>query len=522
MGIWLCGGCFKTHSLRSKCRHGKGSHFVSPPDCDDGVVRFVFYDLTKPHVPSSLEQLDHVDDLVQVQHGVLPLCLYKTFRLRSNLECKSAIKRQRQEESIVNAIRSWSSPGGSLQVLRETLAESSPHFSDVDEEDIDLGERNIKQCKRKICDGHYTAAVRFLFSSDKIKSFPRGTSYGQDGLRAQHLMDCLSGSVVAISYELVSFITQVVNLFLDGKCLKKLGEYIASAPLTPLVKPGGGICPIAVAGETEAILHSVNRLIEACGDDVGLSMLLVDFKNAFNLVDRELDCTTGSTPCGRANECSKLSPCPFAFFSSVTSFNMLYFNIRTCPPNVFEYAQRSFDVALHSSLECIVTASGPGFADCLLACRLSFFGMLPCSRVFAVDIYGDHDVSCARIIGIKHRHNVDGGLDVCVDLTGSSPLKQNGMVDFVPGRAVIDDAQRKRDKYMAKCAAIGYGFLPFSFSSLGKLEADAVTLLKRIRKFSMAQDIEARAAVHILNRISFAIAKRVRAQIVSRLPFNLL
>ncbi|GKC25059.1 probable serine/threonine-protein kinase PBL3 isoform X1 [Tanacetum coccineum] len=80
----------------------------------------------------------------------------------------------------------------------------------------------------------------------------------------------------------------------------------------------------------------------------------------------------------------------------------------------------------------------------------------------------------------------DGGLDVCVDLTGSSPLTQTGMVDFVPGRAVIDAAQRKRGKYMDRCAAIGYGFLSFSFSSLGELEADAVTLLKRIRKFSMA------------------------------------
>ncbi|GKG04149.1 hypothetical protein Tco_0314536 [Tanacetum coccineum] len=75
---------------------------------------------------------------------------------------------------------------------------------------------------------------------------------------------------------------------------------------------------------------------------------------------------------------------------------------------------------------------------------------------------------------------------------------------------------------MAKCADIGYEFLPFSFSSLGELEADAVTLLKRIRKFSMAQDIEARAAVHIFNRISFAIAKGVGAQIVSRFPSNLL
>ncbi|GKF35183.1 hypothetical protein Tco_0108383, partial [Tanacetum coccineum] len=51
---------------------------------------------------------------------------------------------------------------------------------------------------------------------------------------------------------------------------------------------------------------------------------------------------------------------------------------------------------------------------------------------------------------------------------------------------------------------------------------DAVTLLKRIRKFSMAQDIGVRAAVHIFNRISFAIAKKMEALIVSRFPSNLL
>ncbi|GKF88207.1 hypothetical protein Tco_0259084, partial [Tanacetum coccineum] len=81
---------------------------------------------------------------------------------------------------------------------------------------------------------------------------------------------------------------------------------------------------------------------------------------------------------------------------------------------------------------------------------------------------------------------------------------------------------RKRVKYEAKCANIGYGFLPFSFSSLGKLENDAVNLLKRIRKFSVTQDIEARAAIHIFNRIGFAIAKGVGDQLVSRLPTNFL
>nr|GEW57592.1 hypothetical protein [Tanacetum cinerariifolium] len=110
-----------------------------------------------------------------------------------------------------------------------------------------------------------------------------------------------------------------------------------------------------------------------------------------------------------------------------------------------------------------------------------------CSKVFTGDIYGDHVVSCAGIIGIKHRHNVvrDTLVDICfrtgisadkevdIGLGGawSAPLTQTGMADFVPGRAVIDAAQRQRGKYIAKCADIGYGFLPFSFSFLGKLEA---------------------------------------------------
>ncbi|GJZ03168.1 hypothetical protein Tco_0521129 [Tanacetum coccineum] len=146
-------------------------------------------------------------------------------------------------------------------------------------------------------------------------------------------MDCLSGSDVAVYDELVSFITQVVNFFLDGSCPKMLGEYIASAPLTPLVKPVGGIRLIVVGtvwrrlvskvsalmichsldgylddlqfgvgvlGGSEATLHAVNRLIEGSRNDVGVSMLLVDLKKAFNLVDREIDCITGSTPYGHA------------------------------------------------------------------------------------------------------------------------------------------------------------------------------------------------------------------------------
>ncbi|GJZ67283.1 reverse transcriptase domain-containing protein [Tanacetum coccineum] len=874
--------------------------FVSPPDSGDSVVRFVLYDLTKSEVSPCSEQLNHVEDLLHDQHGgftlavldslyskglrtvisIPPKChlgfsrvlkgaLDKTFLLRNNLECKSANKRQRQEESI------------------------------IDDDDLDLGDRNIKQCKRKICDGHYTAAVRVLSSSgvapyneatledlktkhplypapslphistdhhhliasstvvlDRIKSFPRGTSCGRDGLCAQHLMDCLSGAAVAVSDELISFITQVVNLFLAGNYPQMLGEYIASAPLTPLIKPGSGIRPIAVctiwrrlvskvstimighsldgyldglqfgagvAGGSEAILYSVNRLIEASGADVGLSMLLVDFNNAFNLVDREvmfhevcLRCPAISRwvefcyynpaklyygehtlwSCQGVQQGDPLGPLLFflvlhplickirdSFSLSLHAWYLddgtiigdtvivgkilelimedgprcgLQLNVDKTkvfwpkedprsrltgifPPNIsrplhgvkllggpasvdFDFcnelvmkrvaktiglmdaiakindpqcellllrsctgipgytllcahallvslsllsflltwlfillwgvfygflASRLQSTDLHTKLlrHTGIVSPGPIFDDalsvfytsmktgllsnpseiaapklmkkmadiyftrvtknakstfslsprqmalwtsqredhtsdwlktvpifglgqtmngktyrCVLCYRLGiplFSGSKPCSacsRVFTGDIYGDHAVSCGGIIGIKHRHNVvrdtlvdicyrsgisagkevdigldggrdkplrpadillyswDGGLDVCLDLTGPSPLTQIGMIDFIPSRAVIVAAQRKRGKYMDMCAAIGYGFLPFSFLSLGQLEADAVTLLKRIRKFSITQDIGAHAAIHIFNRISFAIAKGVGAR----------
>ncbi|GKE38970.1 hypothetical protein Tco_1462375, partial [Tanacetum coccineum] len=55
-------------------------------------------------------------------------------------------------------------------------------------------------------------------------------------------------------------------------------------------------------------------------------------------------------------------------------------------------------------------------------------------------------------------------LDVCVDLTESSPLTQTEMADFAPGRAAIDAAQRELEEY-------------------------AVTLLKRIRKFSILKTL---------------------------------
>ena len=55
--------------------------------------------------------------------------------------------------------------------------------------------------------------------------------------------------------------------------------------------------------------------------------------------------------------------CELLLLRACTGVSKLYFALRTCPPSTFEVAQRTFDEALRSSLERIVTASGPGFGD---------------------------------------------------------------------------------------------------------------------------------------------------------------
>ncbi|GKC21438.1 elongation factor G, III-V domain-containing protein [Tanacetum coccineum] len=57
--------------------------------------------------------------------------------------------------------------------------------------------------------------------------------------------------------------------------------------------------------------------------------------------------------------------------------------------------------------------------------------------------------------------------------------------------------------------SLGGELLPPLPKAMPKLEEDAIALLNRIRKFSVAQDIGARVAVHIFSRFAFAIARGV-------------
>ncbi|GJX42243.1 hypothetical protein Tco_0257233, partial [Tanacetum coccineum] len=68
---------------------------------------------------------------------------------------------------------------------------------------------------------------------------------------------------------------------------------------------------------------------------------------------------------GLLNAVAKINDpqCELLLIRACAGVSKLYFAMRTCPPRVFESAQLSFDIALRSALERIVTASGSGFGD---------------------------------------------------------------------------------------------------------------------------------------------------------------
>ncbi|KAD7116563.1 hypothetical protein E3N88_03831 [Mikania micrantha] len=297
---------------------------------------------------------------------ILPRCTLQLVKPSNRQERRSGNRKSLQCISIQRALAIWGDGSGCVDLIQSLFKQPMDMDSSANEAslrgDHSRGGLNAKQCIRKVADGHFTAAVKVLCSSgvaplggatmkallDKhpilpppalpgdllsepplvvdvesvlgcIKSFSKRTSYGRDGLRAQHILDALCGEGSAIAVGLLKAITEVVNLWLSGRCQVALAEFVTSAPLTPLLKPDNGIRPIAVgaiwrrlvskvamksvgnemakylgdfqfgvgiSNGAEAVLHSANRFLNMFHSDGSLALLTVDFSNAFNLVDR--------------------------------------------------------------------------------------------------------------------------------------------------------------------------------------------------------------------------------------------
>ncbi|GJU02342.1 hypothetical protein Tco_1112680, partial [Tanacetum coccineum] len=295
-------------------------------------------------------------------------------------------------------------------------------------------------------------------------------------------MNCLSGVVVDTFDELVSSITHVVNQFLNRKCPKILDEYFASAPLTLLVKSGGGIRPIVVGTVWRCLVSKVSVVVIGHSSDGYLN----DLQYGVGVSGRgEAILHHIVTAYGPGFGKMGVKACHLFAFGGLGIY---------CAGDVLNYAFLASRLQSASLWTKLLRHSGPVASDlplkmpysfveisnvrtyhCVLCYQLGFplFPILKlcstCSKFFRkifietmmyrVLILVGKEVDIKLSDGVDKPlrpadmllYSWDEDLDVCVDLTGSSPL--------------IDATQRKRVKYEAKCSKIGYGFLP-SYSLL--------------------------------------------------------
>ncbi|GJW81674.1 hypothetical protein Tco_0145649 [Tanacetum coccineum] len=336
--IWFFGECFCTHAFSKSCKHADGVVILAP-SCDvvaiHGIpvpprpdfsrvpltgVESICFDINLlgrvflkklcmfKRIPPRLRlgfakifrsALDNVlvcprDLSAWVQLLILPCCALSTFVPTNRAQPRSSERYRCQYECISHAILRWRDPVERLGLVVDRLAEATSSFSGA-KKSKDFDEANVLTSSgvapstldmlHELEAKHLFAPPPTLSSSplggdvlsvhkdlvmNRIRNFPKRTSCGRDSLKAQQLMDILGRAASPI-------------------CPSQLGEFIASAPLTPLVKPDGGLRPIAVGTVWRGLVSKVaSSLIQARGNEVELSMLLVDFKNAFNLVDRSI------------------------------------------------------------------------------------------------------------------------------------------------------------------------------------------------------------------------------------------
>ena len=163
--------------------------------------------------------------------------------------------------------------------------------------------------------------LAFISTSEQVRnailSFKTESACGTDGLRADHLKSFLRETQIPF----LNSLTELVNIMAAGKLPKLLAKHIASAPLTVLSKKDNGIRPIAVGetlrrivsklafkeslkyvlpylspfqvgvGKKRAIEHAVFDLqeyINGNGNNSEKVVLMLDFANAFNIINRQV------------------------------------------------------------------------------------------------------------------------------------------------------------------------------------------------------------------------------------------
>ena len=156
--------------------------------------------------------------------------------------------------------------------------------------------------------------------SPQLRAFPKATSPGASKLRAQHILDAVSGTIAPAAQTCLEHLTRLMNKLLASAIDPQVAPWLSGAPLTALIKKTGGYRTIAVGevirrlasklccaavkpqlpdlflpygqvgvgikGGLEAAVHCLRKFINDNGDRSDLCCLKLDMSNAFNNCSR--------------------------------------------------------------------------------------------------------------------------------------------------------------------------------------------------------------------------------------------
>ncbi|KAL8148315.1 hypothetical protein AgCh_005618 [Apium graveolens] len=102
---------------------------------------------------------------------ILPCCTLSSFVPSNRAQRRFGERERRQFEHISSAILRWRDPGDMMGLVKDRLAFLTTSTRRL-QKSRNFEEANLFQCKRKLADGHFTAAIKVLTSSSVAPDTP--------------------------------------------------------------------------------------------------------------------------------------------------------------------------------------------------------------------------------------------------------------------------------------------------------------------------------------------------------------
>ncbi|GJT26270.1 hypothetical protein Tco_0906545 [Tanacetum coccineum] len=395
---WLCGKCMDLHAPSNK---ESGTEIteglvldaelldrvfkvpITTVKCIPHGCRLAFSQALKIVLCKVVAQPDSIDAWVRLL--LFPRCTLQVYRPKNRQERRPGNRKSLQQSSILKSLAMWGKDDGITTLVKSILDGSAlGSFGQGGGDFLEEGatsNTNIKQCLRKVADGHFTVAVKVLSSSgvapycdDTIKS-----------LEAKHPYKP-PPSMPSITFSEPPIVEEIDSVF---SCIKSFPKDFSNAfnlvdRSTLLHEQGDPLGPPLFALILHPLLHKIKDscklLLHAWYLDDGT--VIGDLEEVARVpssrvkllggaISRDANFISGLAIRRATNAVDLMGLLPqlhdpqseLLLLRSFMGIAKLFFGLRTCQPVHIEEVALFFNKGLRGSIENIVVCGGPFFGD---------------------------------------------------------------------------------------------------------------------------------------------------------------